>query len=84
MSPSRSLTTSSWDPADDNYYGDHGRRGQIWKMESNCSIGHTNFILILCDNTMSQTPPSRVGSGYETTCSSRGKGYKPLTLISSP
>ena len=35
----------------------------------------------LCDNTMSQTPPSRVGSGHETTCSSRGKSYQPLVEV---
>ena len=41
----------------------------------------TLSLKVLCDiydNARSQTPPSRVGSGYKTACSSRGKGYKPL------
>ena len=31
-----------------------------------------------CDNTKSQTPPSRVESGHRTTCSSREKSYQPV------
>ena len=35
----------------------------------------------LCDNARSQTPPSRVESGHKTSCSSRGKDYKPLVEV---
>ena len=43
-----------------------------------CALQSSSY---LCDNIMSQTPPSRVGSGHETTCSSRGKSYQLLVKV---
>ena len=46
-----------------------------------CYAGLNLCDCYLCDNAMSQTPPSRVGSENETIHYSRGKSYQPLVEL---